>query len=79
MVKSNYKVSLVTKGKEALWASYHGSGTPTKDATNAAKNGSLGQTMFVVAESLEEAKAMARREMPGYSVVDAGTARIGGP
>lgn len=77
MAKSLYKIAVVEKGYESHWLDYW-CGEQSDEAKAAHAAGKLGQTRTIEAANLREAKSQAARANPGMTVIDQGSARIGG-
>lgn len=78
MGTSLYGISIVERGKEALWRELwcDPDGEPSAAARKANKNGALGRTEFVKAKNLSEAMAKVAALHPDCAVMPEGSSRI---
>lgn len=76
MSKSIYKVSLVKQGLKSQWLDYRTT-SASSETLETAKDGSLGQTVMIIASTIEEAIALAKTQNFGYTIITDDTHRIG--
>ena len=78
LTRSVYRIAFVESGKEDIWRKFWmRPGELSKNAQSANRNGSLGRSDLVEAESLEEAMALVQRRHSKCTVMAEGSERIG--